>query len=186
MGRLLFIDSRSAVLNIELSLPPPPPLPLTLLLALPRPKVLKRVLQCAAAMGVKKLVLFKSWRVEKSYWQSPLLEEEKCREQLLLGLEQAGDTILPELMLRKRFKPFVEDELPALAGNTLALLAHPGSPRPCPRKVGRPVTLAIGPEGGFLSYEVDLLMGQGFQPVHLGERILRVEQVVPALLGRLF
>jgi len=62
-------------------------------------------------MGVKKIIFIHSYRVEKSYWQTPLLEEKNIEEQLILGLEQAKDTVMPEVILAKRFKPFVEDEL---------------------------------------------------------------------------
>jgi len=48
------------------------------------------------------------------------------------------------------------------------------------------VTLAVGPEGGFIDYEIDKLCEAGFQPVTLGSRILRVETAIPAILGRLF
>jgi len=48
------------------------------------------------------------------------------------------------------------------------------------------VTLVIGPEGGFIPAEVDLLSRSGCRPVNLGERILRVETAVAALTGRLF
>ena len=48
------------------------------------------------------------------------------------------------------------------------------------------MTLAIGPEGGWIPYEVELLQKAGLQPVQLGQRILRVENAVPALLARLF
>ena len=160
--------------------------PLTLLLALPRPKMLKRVLQTVAAMGVPRLVLLNSYRVEKSFWQTPFLEPEAIREQLLLGLEQARDTVLPEVSIEKRFKPFVEDRLPAISAGTLGLVGHPGPYPACPRAVEQHVTLAIGPEGGWIPYEVEKLAAAGLQPVQLGERILRVETAVPALLARLF
>ncbi|MEO6026000.1 MAG: 16S rRNA (uracil(1498)-N(3))-methyltransferase [Candidatus Binatia bacterium] len=165
---------------------PPLPLPLVLILALPRPKVMRRVLQTVAALGVKRLVLIATWRVEKSYWESPWLAATQLREQLLLGLEQACDTVLPVVTLHRRFKPFVEDELADLAGDSRRLLAHPAAATPCPRVVGAPVTLVIGPEGALTQYEVDALTTHGCEPVSLGPRILRVEQAVPALIGRLF
>lgn len=185
-GRLLRLDPDMAELEMTLDQPPPAKLPLTLLLALPRPKMLRRVLQTVAAMGVPRLVLLNSYRVEKSFWQTPFLEPEAIREQLILGLEQARDTQLPEVLIEKRFKPFVEDRLPALAADTLGLVGHPGDFPACPRAVERPVTLAIGPEGGWIPYEVEKLQAAGLQPVQLGERILRVETAVTALLARLF
>lgn len=185
-GTLLTLDEQHAELHVELDQPPPAKLPLTLLLALPRPKMLKRVLQTVAAMGVPRLVLLNSYRVEKSFWQTPFLEPEAIREQLLLGLEQARDTVLPEVSIEKRFKPFVEDRLPAISADTLGLVGHPGDYPACPRAVSEPVTLAIGPEGGWIPYEVDKLQEAGLAPVQLGERILRVETAVPALLARLF
>jgi 16S rRNA (uracil1498-N3)-methyltransferase len=164
----------------------PEPLPLILVLALPRPKVLRRALQAAAAMGIKRIVLAASWRVEKSFWSSPALQPGALREQLLLGLEQGGDTVLPEVLCRRRFKPFVEDELADMARGTLAFVGDPKGATACPRNVATAVTLAIGPEGGFTSYEIELLGAHGFTPVSLGSRRLRVEQALPAFVGRLF
>ena len=183
---LLSIDSAVAELQVEFDQQPPAKLPVTLLLAVPRPKMLRRTLQTIASMGVDKLVLINSYRVEKSFWQTPILQPEALTAELILGLEQARDTVLPEVILAKRFKPFVEDELPALVANTRGLIAHPGDFPECPRGLDEPVTLAIGPEGGWIPYEVDLLIKAGLQPVQLGERILRVETAVPALLARLF
>lgn len=185
-GQLLRLEAAEAELQISLQQPPPSKLPLTLLLALPRPKMLRRVLQTVASMGVPKLILLNSYRVEKSFWQTPFLQPEAIREQLILGLEQARDTVLPEVIIEKRFKPFVEDQLSALASGSLGLVGHPGDYPACPRAVSGPVTLAIGPEGGWIPYEIDKLHAAGLQPVQLGERILRVETAVTALLARLF
>lgn len=164
--------------------PPPPPLPVLLILALPRPKVLRRTLKDLAAMGAKEIVLVNASRVEKSYWQSPFLEEEELRRQLMLGLEQGKDTVLPRVLLRRRFKPFVEDELPALAAGRRCLVAEPTGSKPCPQGISGPMALAVGPEGGWLPYEVEKLAEAGFEAVSLGPRPLRVEAVVPFLLGR--
>ena len=185
-GQLLRLDATEAELKIELQQTPPVKLPVTLLLALPRPKMLRRVLQTVASMGVPKLVLLNSYRVEKSFWQTPFLEPQAIREQLLLGLEQARDTVLPEVIIEKRFKPFVEDRLPQLVAGTRGLVGHPGDYPACPRALSEPVTLAIGPEGGWIPYEVEKLTEAGLQPVQLGDRILRVETAVSALLARLF
>lgn len=173
-------------LTVALQHTPPAPLPLTLMLALPRPKMLKRILQNCATLGVKDVILINSYRVEKSYWQTPILEPDSVRDHLLLGLEQGGDTQMPQVRLEKRFKPFVEDELPVLIKDSRALVAHPYTDTACPRQVDGRVTLAIGPEGGFIPYEIDLLMRCGFDAVHVGERILRVDTALPFIISRLF
>jgi len=184
-GRVLSLDQGALELEVALDTAPPSPSPVRLLLALPRPPSLRKVLQQATALGVKEFWLLHSRRVEKSFWQSHGLEPDALRRQLLLGLEQAGDTIVPRIELRRSFRPFVEDELPALLSGSRGLVAHPESPRPCPRALAGPVTLIVGPEGGFRSHEIDLLAAQGVEPVGLGERVLRVETAVVALLARL-
>jgi RsmE family RNA methyltransferase len=185
-AQVLRLEPREAELSVSFEHAAPAKLPLTLILALPRPKMLRRVFQTVATMGVPRVILVNSYRVEKSFWQTPFLEPAAIREQLILGLEQARDSVLPEIVIEKRFKPFVEDRLPAIVDGTLGLVGHPGDFPACPRAVEEPVTLAIGPEGGWIPYEVDLLQASGLNPVQLGARILRVETAVTALLARLF
>ena len=185
-GLVRRLDREALELELTLDSAPPAKLPLTLVLALPRPKVLNRVLAAATSLGVARIYLINAWKVEKSYWKSPRLGDDNLLQQRILGLEQAKDTVLPELHVRRLLRPFAEDELPGLLQGSLALLAHPGSAQACPREVAGAVTLVIGPEGGFIPAEVDLLSRSGCQPVHLGARILRVETAVAALLGRLF
>lgn len=185
-GEILFLSREELVLRTCLDTAPPEKLPLTLMLSLPRPKMLKRILQTTATMGVARLVLMNSFRVEKSFWDSPWLAPEVLREQLVLGLEQARDTVLPEVVIEPLFKPFVEDRLPALCHNTRCYVAHPGVSERCPVALNQSLTLAIGPEGGFIPYEVEKLVETGFEAVHLGPRILRVETAVTALVSRLF
>lgn len=185
-GSIVVQDEDTVELTVDFSEPAPAPLPLTLVLAMPRPKMFRRVLQTAASLGVKDIWLINSYKVEKSFWQTPLLSGPQLRESLILGLEQARDTVLPRVHIRPLFKPFVEDELPALTEQRPGLVAHPGSDQPCPVHLSHPATLCIGPEGGFIPYEVEKLSEAGCRAVHLGKRILRVETAVPVLVSRLF
>jgi 16S rRNA (uracil1498-N3)-methyltransferase len=185
-GEVLRLDEQALEMRITLDRDPPAPLPLTLVLALPRPKVLNRVLAGATSMGVKRIVLLNAWRVEKSYWKSPKLSEENLHMQRVLGLEQARDTTLPAIELQRLFRPFVENALPGIVAGTLPLVAHPTGTRECPRQVSAPVTLVIGPEGGFIPAEIASLERASCEIVTLGERILRVETAVAALIARLF
>lgn len=186
VGQVIKLTETYAELQICLDQAPPTPLPLTLMLAMPRPKMFRRTLQTCATLGVKDLWLINSYKVEKSFWQTPWLQEPALHDNLVLGLEQARDTLMPAVHIRKLFKPFVEDELPALLAGKQALVAHPGSAQPCPAHLQGPAALCIGPEGGFTNYEVDKLQQAGCQSVHLGQRILRVETAVPVLVSRLF
>jgi 16S rRNA (uracil1498-N3)-methyltransferase len=183
-GTVTAIDKHSATLQVALHSPPAQKLPVTLLLALPRPKMLRRILRAAAEFGAAEIHLINSYRVEKSYWQTPVLAPAVIRDYLLQGLEQARDTVLPPVDLHPRFKPFVEDQLPGLIEGRDALLAHPGDAALAPTGFTRATVLVIGPEGGFIPYEVDKLLAAGCRQVSLGPRILRVENAVAALLGR--
>ncbi len=184
-GTVAHISDDALELDVAFTQDPPPPLPSALIMALPRPNVLKRTLLCAASLGIKKIIVLNFNRVEKSLWNSSSLRPEAIKEHLVLGLEQGKDTVMPEVILKDRFKPFVEDELPNLMKGTLPLIAHPGGGQPCLKASQQPVTLVIGPEGGLVDYEVEKLQSLGFQPIDLGPRILRVETVVPYLIGQL-
>lgn len=185
-GEIIRLTDEAVELQVTLDKQPPTVLPINLILALPRPQMLKRTLQTIATMGVKTLHLIHSNRVEKSFWQTPQLQEDKVLEELLLGLEQAKDTTLPHIEYHKRFRPFVEDIAPQLAKNSKALVAHPGPYPECPQKQQQAITLAVGPEGGFVDYEIEKFTAAGFEPISLGERILRVETAIPVLLAKLF
>ena len=92
---------------------------------------------------------------------------------------------MPQVFLKTRFKPFVEDDLPDMIKETFAFVAHPENACPCPQGIKQAVTLAIGPEGGFIPFEIEKFKSIGFKSIHLGERILRVETAVAALISRL-
>ena len=178
------INASEISLNVNLNSQPPAPSPLKLILALPRPKVFRRVLRSAVEHGIKEIHLINSWRVEKSYWQSPLLQAHALNEAIYEGLSIAKDTLVPTIHQHKLFKPFVEDELSQLVNGNSAYIAHP-SDIPCPSDCTQSTWLAIGPEGGFNDFEVGLLNAEGFISVSLGARILRVENAVSTALGRM-
>jgi len=177
--------------DIILDKKPPTKLDLTVILALPRPKVLRRLIMDMTSLGINKLIIVNSYRTQKSYWQSPLLE--RIDEFVFEGLQQAIDTVPPVIEFKKYFKPFVEDEFPTLLGN--AVIAHPYATQSWKSYLDEakcksnnsdnmPKILCIGAEGGWIEYEVDLLCLHGCKAVSLGERILRTETVVNVLLGR--
>jgi len=192
MGKAKVIQTGDEVLlDVDLARSPPPPLPLTLIVPMIRPPMFKRLLFHATTLGIKKIAVLNFSRVEKSLWSSSALRPEAMREQMVLGLEQAKDTVLPEVLIRERFKPFVEDELPALAKGKLNLVAHPAGllqirSVPIAEAIGRGVNLVIGPEGGIIPFELEKLAQCGFQQVDLGPRILRVDTALPYIIGKLF
>jgi 16S rRNA (uracil1498-N3)-methyltransferase len=184
-GTIERVEPTAAWVRYELEEDPPRESPVQLVLALPRPPMLRRILGHATALGVKRITLLHTARVEKSFWDSHSVQGPAIEQLLRLGLEQARDTVMPVVELRRRFLPFVEDELDAWAGQGRRLVAQPLHEAASPEHAAQPTTVVVGPEGGLVPFEVERLMERGFIPVSLGPRILRVETAVVALLARL-
>ena len=189
-GCILEMDGNRVVLEVHLATEPPGFPATDLILAVPRPIMLKRVLAQAASMGVSRIFLINANRVEKSFFSSTLIQNNDFTEPLCLGLEQAIDTKMPEISVHPRFRPFVEDFLPELLADCpIRLLAHPKGDQSIAQAagclLGQRAVLAIGPEGGWVDFEVQRFKEQGFAPFSLGTRILRVDTAVPALLAQL-
>jgi RsmE family RNA methyltransferase len=165
-----------------------PPRPrVDLLLALPRPKVMRRLWAQLAAIGVGRIMLTNAQRVERNYFDTHVLEPACYRPLLIEGLQQARDTRLPEVSVHRRFKVLVEDELDDLSGSSLRVVAQPGAADSIHQMIrGRPsgrILLAIGPEGGWNSFELTLLEAHRFQPAGMGPRTLRTDTACVALLS---
>jgi RsmE family RNA methyltransferase len=188
-ARVLNIRQGSVEIETHLTEPPLETPAIELVLALPRPIMLKRILKQATVLGVRRFHLIRASRVQKSYFQTRLLDPAEIQKILVQALEQAVDTRLPEVSVHHRFMPFVQDVLPTLQCSC-RLLAHPDEPTALPdlfaggRDVGSAV-LAVGPEGGWSDHEVRQFRQQGFDCFSMGARILHVDTAVVVFLAQL-
>ena len=181
------LGEREVRLRVSLSGPGPTRPDVDLALAVPRPKGLRRILQLVGAAGVGRFCLINAWRVEKSFFQSPVLSLENVRQQLLRGCEQGGTTWVPEVAVHQRFMSWLEEDRPHWPACRVA--AHPQAAEVLERAV-RPgtserVLVAVGPEGGWIAREMETFARVGFEAVRLGEAVLRTEHAVAAVLGQL-
>ena len=183
-GIVLACGNDSVRLQVTLSEPPIARHKLSLILALPRPKMLRRTFRTAAEFGVSEIHLIQSYRVEKSYWQSPLLAPDKVQSALITGLERSGGTELPKIQMHRRFKPFVEDVLPNMSKEKSLYVAHPGRHTTFNTITPNIGYGMIGPEGGFIPYEIDKAIEAGGTLVSLGTRIFSVDTAVCSLLAQ--
>jgi 16S rRNA (uracil1498-N3)-methyltransferase len=184
-AEVLTDDGAAITVRLAITDPAPAPLPIELVLAVPRPKVLTRVVEAAAAFGVARIELTNAWRVDKSYLRSPRLDPDALALAARLGAEQGATTHLPAITIHDRLMALLDARWPGPPA--VKLLAHPGAPAietAAPRGPA-PIVLAIGPEGGWIAREVDTFVARGFSPVSLGVPILRVETAVAAALGQL-
>ncbi len=187
-------DGTTIELALTLDVAPRPPLPVELVLAMPRPKVLSRVLETAAAFAVQRIDLVNAWRVDKAYLASPRLATEAIGDHVRLGAEQGMTTHLPEVAFHPRLMGFLDAHHAAGAvrpGVRLCAHARDGAlpvvaiEAAWQASPGPPVVLAIGPEGGWIEREVATFAERGFAIVSLCDAVLRVEAALAAALGQI-
>jgi RsmE family RNA methyltransferase len=186
LGTVTLVEPDAVGLHctFETAIPPRPAV--DLLLALPRPKVLRRLWAQLAAIGVGQIILTNAERVERHYFDTHVLTGACYRPLLIEGLQQARDTRLPAVSVHRRFKVLVEDDLDVLFPVGRRLVAHPEGNAACgavPSVLAGRALLAIGPEGGWNDFELQLLEAHGFQRVAIGRRTLRTDTACVALLA---
>lgn len=188
-ANVMSVQNGEVVLEPTFGTEAPEPL-FDLMLAMPRPKVLHRLWPELSAIGFGRIILTNAAKVEKYYFDNHWLDEKAWRPLLVEGLEQSGATRLPDVMVRRAFKPFVQDELPVLYPDVPKFVAHPrlangGRNIVVSEFGGKHPLLAIGPEGGWTEFELELLFSVGFTPISLGDRALRTDTACIALAGAL-
>ena len=183
-GEVTSIQDGAVQLSVELHDLPPPRHRFDLVLALPRPKMLRRIFRAVAEFGVQNLYLINSARVEKSYWQSPLLQVDAIDQALVAGMERSRDTIAPRVHLCPRFRPFVEDQLTQICAGRPCWIADMDAPVALSDCSATPAVVMIGPEGGFVPFEIQLAETTIAQRINLGSRILSVDTALTTVLAQ--
>ena len=180
------IDSQVVKLRVFLNESAPPRHQFDIVLALPRPKMLRRILRTIAEYGVSNLHLINSARVEKSYWQSPLLKPEKIQEALIAGMERSKDPLMTSVHLHQRFRPFIEDQLGNICGTRKCWITDMSATQSAVELdiASTPAVVMIGPEGGFVPFEVELATSKIARSIHLGARVLSVDTAVTTVLAQ--
>ena len=163
---------------------------ISLILACPRPKVLGRLWPVFSQLGFRRVFLIKAARVEDNYFGSHWMQADCYKSLLIKGLEQAAvSTRLPEISLDKR-------ELDVFLSKRLDI-AFP--PEKCNRFICHPedapsgslttpefdtskeTVIALGPEGGWLDFEIAALRERGFVPVTCSSRVFTTDVALIAL-----
>lgn len=151
---------------------------ITLLQALPEKERFELIIQKATELGVTRIVPFKSSRsISLKEREEKQKKSHRWHDIVLKASMQCRRASVPELMKFSSFKKALtyseDDDLKILlwekeAGKSLKDILENG-------KEYKKISILVGPEGGFTEEEVRLAVRSGFQPVKLGQRILRTE-----------
>jgi RsmE family RNA methyltransferase len=88
--------------------------------------------------------------------------------------------------IHRQFKKLVEEELNGFGPYAARLVAHPGEgafPSLATLPTDSRLLLAVGPEGGWTPFELELLLSHGFIAASWGPRTLRTDTACAVLLG---
>jgi RsmE family RNA methyltransferase len=186
IGTVISVEPGGVSMRCEFEAATPSRPRLDLLLALPRPKVMRRLWSQVAALGVGQVILTNAARVERDYFGAHAVEPSTFTPLLIEGLQQARDTRLPSVSIHRRLKVLVEDDLDALFPAGVRLVAQPGHDGTLGHVLAgagaERALVAVGPEGGWTAFELELLARHGFRTVGMGPRTLRSDTATIALL----
>lgn len=156
-----------------------------LVVGLSRPQTTKKILEHATTFGAKNIHFFKAALSEKSYQDSKVFEAKECEEYLLAGLSQSGiyaeipavkvDKYNPAEHYRNHSQKYILDLHGKESFLDLKDSIH----------FDTDITLAIGPERGFISDDIARFHEAGFKSIKISSSILRVEHAIYSAVSQL-
>ena len=135
------------------------------------PERIEWLVEKAVEIGVDKIVLLKCRRSERKFQKT-----ERLKKVMISAMKQSLSLTLPEITELTDIKDFIKE-----SGNCqnkyfgYCSELYPRKEFVKEYKEGGEVIVMIGPEGDFSPEEVELAVGNGFQPVTFGEKRLRTE-----------
>ncbi len=174
---------RQTQLCVETMMPraPAPTPSLALALALVKGPAMDRALQQAVELGATQIQLLQTARTEVT-WKDPRRAENRMAhwEKVIKGAcEQCGALYLPELSAPASLATALDK-----AGATALVFDMSGAPLPATLD-NAPLTLFIGPEGGWDAAELRAFQAQGACVYRLGSKTLRAETMPAVALALL-
>ena len=154
-----------------------------LVVGLSRPQTSKKILEHATTFGARRFHFFKAALSDKSYLSSKIFEHNSYEEFLLAGLSQAAIySQLPEFKL-DIYNP-AEHYTDAPQKFMLDLKADKNFTK-VEIDFNKPITLAVGPERGFINDDIEKFHHAGFTSIKISSSILRVEHAVYSAISQL-
>jgi 16S rRNA (uracil1498-N3)-methyltransferase len=150
-------------------------LKITLLQALPKGDKFDLVLQKGTELGIHTFQAVETEHAVPNLTAARLQKREQRWQRIASeAARQSRRTFLPQVKPLQTLSEVLKG-----SSNDLKLVLWEAGSRPLaealPEEPPTGVRLLIGPEGGFSSTEINSITAAGFQPVHLGPRILRTE-----------
>lgn len=160
---------------------------INLIVGISRPQTTKKILEHATTFGAGKMHFYRASLSEKSYLTSKVFDQAEMSSHLLAGLSQSGiygqmpevllDMHNPALSYNNCNQKFILD----LNGAKSFLDYHQKEEI----NFSEPIHLAIGPERGFISKDIEYFKEAGFKSVKISSSVLRVEHAIYSAISQL-
>ncbi len=148
-----------------------------------RPPTCKKILEHATTFGARSFHFFKSSLSEKSYLDSNLFGDNNYEEYLIAGLSQSVIyTQLPKFQIT-RYNP--ADQYRPAPQKFILDLKTDKSFLDADIDFSKPITLAVGPERGFINDDLKPFHDADFTSIKISSSILRVEHAVYSAISQL-
>jgi RsmE family RNA methyltransferase len=154
-----------------------------LIVGVSRPQTTKKILEHATTFGAGKIHFFKASLSEKSYLDAKVFKDNSFIEHTTAGLSQSATYYkLPEIKVDK-YNP--ASQYNSESNKFILDLKADKSFLDHEIDFTKPMTLAVGPERGFIAEDITRFQEAGFISVKISSSVLRVEHAIYSAVSQL-